>query len=241
MSQNIILSTGEYYHVYNRGVDKRQIFMDKEDNWKFFDCLRDLNNETFYEERLVALGLSTHSCKELDSLQFKELGAFLKEKNSMVDVVSYSLNPNHFHLILKQLQDGGISKFMQKMSTSFTNYFNKKYERSGALFQGNFKRIHIDSEEYLLWLLGYVNGNIEIHGLNKASNYTWSSFQAICKELDSFHNGGGSLLSNLSVLSGLDIIFSQFKSQEEFKNFVMQIIKESRENKKMKEYLLEAI
>jgi len=241
MSQNIILSTGEYYHIYNRGVDKRQVFMDKEDNWKFFDCLRDLNNETSYEERLSAIGMSKHTIRDLKSYDFKRLGSFLEEQNKIVDIISYTNNPNHFHLILKQLQNKGISDFMHKVGTSYTNYFNKKYERSGVLFQGIFKRIHIDSAEYLLWLLGYVNGNIEIHGLNKASDYPWSSFQAIWKELRSFQDDKTNSLSNLSVLSGLDIIFSQFSSVEEFKDFVAQVIKESRENKKMEKYLLEAI
>ncbi len=239
MVQNITLSTGEYYHIYNRGVDKRQIFIDKEDHWKFFDCLRDLNNETYYEDRLGILGISKNSIRDLTSYDFKRLGGFLKEQNKLVDVVSYSLNPNHFHLILKQLQDEGISNFMQKVSTSFTNDFNKKYDRSGTLFQGRFKRIHIDNEQCLLWLLGYVNGNIEIHGLSKASDYPWSSLQAIWKEFNSFRESGKSCLSNLSVLSGLDIIFSKFSSAEEFKDFIKQVIIESRTKKGIEQYLLE--
>ncbi len=241
MSQNVIFVTGKYYHIYNRGVDKRQVFLDKEDYWKFFDCLRDLNNKTYYEERLGALGMSKHSVRDLKSYDFKRLGTFIKEQDKVVDVVSYTLNPNHFHLILKQLKDGGISNFMQKVSTSFTNDFNKKYDRSGALFQGRFKRIRIDRDEYLLWLLGYVNGNVEIYSISQADNYPWSSFQAIWKEFNSFQESGLESLSNLSVLSGLDIVFSQFSSAEEFKNLIKQVIIESRVKKEMKQYLLEEI
>ncbi len=235
-NQNIILENGEYYHVYNRGSDKRIVFLDEEDFWKFFDCLRDLNNETYYEERLGALGISPRSRKELNSLQFKELGNFIQRQEKLVEIISYSFGPNHFHLILMQLKDRGISIFMQRVGTSYTNYFNKKYKRSGVLFQGAFKKIHINNEKYLLWLLGYVNGNIEIHGVNKAGDYNWSSYRAICKEFHSLHS-----LSNLSVLSGLDIIFSQFSSVEQFEEFVKMVIEESKINKQMKEYLLEDI
>ena len=240
--RKVYFANGEYYHIYNRGVDKRDVFIDNKDYWKFFDGLRDFNNTSFYEQRLDALGLSTDtdSSKELSSLNFKELGSFLQKQKKVVNIPSYSLNSNHYHLIVQQLEDKGISNFMHKLGTSYPNYFNKKYERSGSLFQGPFKAVHVDNNEYLRWLLGYVNGNIEIHGLNKANDYSWSSFQAILKELSSFQDKKKEL-SSLSALSGLEVILSQFSNQEDFKNFVMQVIKESRENKKMKKYLLEAI
>ena len=239
MKDLIILQTGEYYHIYNRGVDKRVVFIDDEDFWKFFDCLRDLNNETYYEERLNALGISKDNPKELNSFDFKRLGSFIKEQEKIVEIISYSLNPNHFHLILKQLKDNGISNFMQRVGTSYTNYFNKKYDRSGALFQGRFKKIHIDNERYLQWLIGYVNGNIEIHGLGKVSDYPWSSYQAVRKELNSFLQKEEGGLSNLSVLSGLDIVLSQFASVGQFEEFIGQVTIESKINKKMKKYFLE--
>ncbi|MDD5433465.1 MAG: transposase [Candidatus Pacebacteria bacterium] len=238
-NQNIVFTTGEYYHAYNRGVDKKIIFLDDEDFWKFFDCLRDLNNETSYEERLSALGISKNSMRSLNSSDFRELGSFIKQQEKIVEIISYSINPNHFHLILKQLKDNGGSNFMHRVSTSYTNYFNKKYERSGVLFQGVFKKVHIDSNRYLLWLIGYINGNIEIHGLNKASEYPWSSYQAIRKEVPSFLKNEASRLSNLSVLSGLDVVFSQFASVEEFEEFIKMVVKESRTKKEMERYLLE--
>lgn len=237
--RDINFVNGEYYHIYNRGVDKREVFLDDKDYWKFFDCLRDLNNTTYYEDRLGMLGLSKHSIRELHSDDFKRLGSFLKEQGKVVNNVSYNLIPNHYHFVLQQLQDNGIPNFMHKFGVSYTNCFNKKYERSGSLFQGTYKAIHIDSEKYLLWLLGYVNGNIEIHGLGKADNYPWSSYQAIRKAIDVFHKGGTAPLSNLSVLSGLDIVVSQFTSSEQFQEFVKLVIQESRTKKEMHQYLLE--
>lgn len=81
----------------------------------------------------------------------------------LVEIIAYCLNPNHYHLILKQVSERGIEKFMHKVSTGYTNYFNKKNERSGSLFQGPFKAIHVDSNEYLLYLSAYVNRNHFIH------------------------------------------------------------------------------
>lgn len=234
--------TGEYYHIYNRGVDKREIFVDDDDYWKFFDGLRDLNNYTYYEERLSVLGLSSHSCKEPSSLRFKELGSFLLAKERVVDIASYSLNPNHFHLVLKQLKDKGISNFMHKLGTSFTNHFNKKYGHSGHVFQGPFKAILIDSNEYFLWLVGYVNGNIEIHDLESAENYKWSSYKRLlkeCKEPGSLQGVGQGKKGLLSALSGLEVILSQFRDEDEFRLFVRQVMQESQTKKGIEKYLLE--
>lgn len=237
--RKIDFDNGEYYHIYNRGVSKQNIFVDEKDYWKFFDCLRDLNNTTYYGERLNVLGLSKHSKRELESSDFKQLNSFLKQKNNVVDLISYSFSPNHFHLILKQQADRGISNFMQKVGLSMTKFFNKKYGHSGHIFQGPFKAIHIDSNEYFLWLLGYVNGNVEIHGLDKTESYSWSSYRAMLKELGSFQRNELSSLSGLSVLSGLDIVFSQFGSENEFKKFVQRVIIESRIKKEMEKYFLE--
>lgn len=232
---------GEYYHIYNRGVNKQDIFLDDKDHWKIFDGMRDFNNDSSYEERLNALGLNAHSFdfKEPSSLNFKELGSFLAQKEKVVDFVSYTINPNHPHFIAKQLKDKGVSNVMHKIGLSYTNYFNKTYDHSGHVFQGSFKAIHIDKEEYLLWLIGYVNGNIAIHGLGDFESYSWSSYQAICKELGSLKRKEPSSLSNLSVLSGLDIILSQFSSVEQFEKFVRMVVSESKENKKMRKYLFE--
>ena len=243
--RDIIFENGEYYHIFNRGVDKRETFIDDKDFWKFFDCLRDFNNSTYYLDRLGALGISKNSMRELHSDDFKRLGSFLRGQGRVVDIVSYNLIANHFHILAKQLQDSGISNLMHKVSLSYTNYFNKKHKRSGALFQGTYKAVHIGSEQYLLRLIGYINGNIEIHNPSiKAIEYSWSSYQAIRNALSSFRLSQDSAeLSNLSVLSGLDTILSQFANIEQLDEFIKMITKESRENKKiskeMEKYFLD--
>jgi len=77
----------------------------------------------------------------------------------LVEIIVYCLNPNHYHIILRQVSEGGVSKFMLKLSSGYSSYFNKKNKRSGSLFQGRFKAVHIDSNEYLLYLSAYVNKN----------------------------------------------------------------------------------
>jgi len=205
---------GGYYHIYNRGVEQRKIFEDENDYLKFLRGLKDFNNKSYYEERLGRL---------------KELSSFLGKLEKVVECITFSFNPNHFHLILKQLTENGISNFMHKIGTSFTNYFNKKYGRSGALFQGTYKAVHIDSDEYLLWLSAYVNGNIEIHGIEKAESYRWSSYR-------DFLYG-----KNNEVLGDVSIVLSQFGTPMDYKNFVERVIKESRIKKEMEKYLLEEI
>lgn len=208
---------GEYYHIYNRGVEQRKIFEDREDYLKFLRGLKDFNNTSYYEERLAAINRS------------KELSSFLAGLEKVVEVLAFSLSPNHLHLILKQLTENGISNFMHKVGTSFTNYFNKKHNRSGSLFQGPYKAIHINSNEYLLWLSAYVNGNIEIHKIEKAEFYNWSSYKDfLSKEKN-------------EILGDINIILSQFSGPREYKNFVERAIEESRSKKEMEKYLLEEI
>jgi len=157
--------TGEFYHIYNRGVDKREVFLDKWDYVRFLKSLREFNNDSIYEQRVYARN------RELMGLSPEASGL-----SPLVEFITYCLNPNHFHFLLKQLRDNGIRIFMHKLGTGYTCYFNQKYNRSGSLFQGPFKAIHIKSDSYLLWLSGYINGNAEIHKIAKAENWVWGSY-----------------------------------------------------------------
>lgn len=216
--RKIKFANNEYYHIFNRGVDKRDIFSQREDYYKFLRNLKEFNNSLAYIQRQRT---------RFSSKKLEQLSSFLQEQQKVVDIISYSLNPNHFHLIVKQLKDDGIPVFMHKIGTSHTNYFNKKYERSGALFEATYKAIHIESNEYLLWLAGYVNGNIEIHGTGDAEFYEWSSFQDFLMDRES------------DILGDKNIIMSQFANREKFKKFVKKVIKESRSRKDLEKYLLE--
>ena len=178
----------EIYHIYNRGIDKRFIFQNNKDYKRFLESLAELNT-------INSLGgLYTKSYLEKKGLE-------LDVNNKIVEVIAYCLNPNHFHLILKQKEKEGISKFMQRLGTGYTMYFNIQNKRSGSLFQGKFKSIHIDSNEYLLYLSTYVNLNNKIHNINNENGEIFSSLReyteninGICEKsliLDQFKNKNG--------------------------------------------------
>lgn len=136
-----------FYHIYNRGTDKRNIFLDEKDYSRFIHCLFEFNDS----EAIINSRLRFNYRGETSIIK--------RVRDKLVDIVSFCLMPNHFHLILKQLQENGIAKFMQKVGTGYTMYFNKKQNRSGSLFQGVFKAILIDKDEYFLPLNGYIHSN----------------------------------------------------------------------------------
>ncbi|MEK7575244.1 MAG: transposase [Patescibacteria group bacterium] len=130
-----------------------------------------------------------------------------KELETLADLVCYCLNPNHFHFILKQKSENGIQKFMQKLGTGYTNYFNEKHKRSGALFQGRYKAVHIESNEQLLHTSVYVNLNNQLGSSTpKLSRSSWEEYMAL------------GVPSNLSLCEK-DVILEQFKTMKEYKDF----------------------
>lgn len=218
--RKVKLQTGEYYHIFNRGVDKRNVFEDNKDYIRFLKSMKEFNNI----KPTGSLYLKSKLNSESNPNPLKGSGRF---SDRLVKFITYSLLPNHTHFILKQLIEDGISKFMQKLGMGFTNYFNYKYNRSGYLFQGKFKAIHINKNSYLLYLSCYINGNAEIHKITEAENWQWSS----C--LDYLGRRAGTLCYK-------NVILNQFNNIEEYKNLLNIIIKESAQRKdNIKKYLLE--
>ena len=144
------LVSGEIYHIYNRGVDKRVVFKNRYDFERFINSIKQFNTI----EPTGSLYELKHS-KPVLSLPTQSL--------SLVHIHAYCLLPNHFHMILTQVADGGISEFMKRVLGGYTSYFNKKYERTGALFQGTFKRVHVNSDKQFNYLFAYVNENHFVH------------------------------------------------------------------------------
>lgn len=180
--RKLIISTGEFYHVYNRGTDKRTIFSDENDFTRFFESMLEFNT-------LEPIGsLFENSFRKKNQLGGSASKETIKDtKEKLVNIVAYCLNPNHFHLILQQVAERGIEKFMQRLGTGYTMYFNNKYDRSGSLFQGRFKAVHIDSNEYLLHVSAYVNLNDRVHQLGgSASKSSWDEYTQFFKQ-DNHH------------------------------------------------------
>ncbi len=153
MSRKIIFASEEFYHIYNRGTEKRNIFSSPKD-YERFKCLLYACNGT----NNVHLDILNQRNKQRGRTSLGLLAEF-DRGNPLVDIGVYCLMPNHFHLILYEIEEGGISRFMQKLSTGYTMYFNRRYERTGALFQGKFKAIHIDNDIYLKYLISYIHLN----------------------------------------------------------------------------------
>ncbi|HEY4511649.1 MAG TPA: transposase [Candidatus Paceibacterota bacterium] len=145
MTRNISFSLGEFYHLYNRGTEKRKIFLNKADYNRFVTLLYICNSTIPVDLKLQG--------RTLEEVIKNQRGCLL------VKLSGYCLMPNHFHLLIQENVENGCSLFMQKVSTAYTMYFNKKYERSGALFQGKFKARHADNDEYLKYLISYIHLN----------------------------------------------------------------------------------
>lgn len=197
--------TGEYYHIYNKGVDKRSIFSDSYDFGRFLESMEEFN--------------TPDPVGSLYELSFKErslsLGGRGAKSGKLVDIIAFCLNPNHFHLILRQKVDGGISKFLLKLGGGYGWYFNNKYTRSGTLFQGRFKAVHVDSNEYLLYLSAYVNLNNRVHGL-RGGNKHRSSWEAYIDKRYKYH----AFLEKHIILNQ----FSGIKAYKEFAESCLQTI-----------------
>jgi len=148
--------TSEYYHIYNRGVDKRDIFNDRKDLNRFIESMSEFN-----QTGIIGSIRDIRKNKTVPKALARPL------KDPLVSFVAYCLNPNHFHFVLKQLVDNGIAKFMQKLQAGYTYYFNIKNSRTGSLFQGTFKSHLIDNENYFNKIIGYVNNNYEVHNIPK--------------------------------------------------------------------------
>ena len=140
------LVEGEYYHIYNRGNSKQKIFHDKEDYLRFISLLYISNSSesfNFYD-----LGRNTNfNVYEIERI------------NPLVDIGAYCLMPNHFHILITEKIENGISKFMQKLGTAYSMYYNKKYKRIGGLFEGKFKSQHADTDRHLKYLFSYIHLN----------------------------------------------------------------------------------
>jgi len=145
MERYILFHPNNFYHIYNRGVDKRKIFFSKGD-WTHFQRLLYLCNN----DDDIKINLSRLKNKPLLKIDRKE---------TLVDIVAYAMMDNHFHLVLHEKKDGGITKFMRKLLTSYAMYMNRKYNRTGPLMCRPFRAKYVDSDEYFRWLLSYVHMN----------------------------------------------------------------------------------
>lgn len=175
---------GEIYHIFNRGVEKRNIFQQISDYFRFVFCLYELNDKNLVKMR--------NRIKE--QKERKSTGATRATKReSLVEVIAFCLMPNHYHLVLRQLVDNGISHFMKKLGDSYVGYFNQRHNRKGmgSLFQGRFKAVHVKTNNQFINLICYIFTNpVELleknwkeigvksprRAIKHLESYRWSSY-----------------------------------------------------------------
>lgn len=190
--RSVVFSNNEYYHVFNRGVARMPIFHTRRNYIRFLQAAQ------YY--KLNANGGSFSHFTQHTSTPQKITNA--------VDIISYCLMPNHFHFILCQREEGGISMFMRKLMNSYAKYVNVKQKREGPLYQGNFKAVWIETTEQLIHVDRYIHLNPVVSQIpiNKPEDYEWSSYRE--------HLGTSSRL-----ICNRKIIIEQFKNIEMYKSF----------------------
>lgn len=173
--RKIAFSEGEFYHVYNRGNSKQVIFQTNEDYSRFVRLMYLSNSDTPFK---------------IEYLQRSEF--LFQQGDPLVAIGAYCLMSNHFHILVTPLVQDGLSKYMQKLATGYSMFYNKKYQRTGALFEGKFKARWVDNDQYLKYLYAYIHLNPvklidpnwrkegikdSAQAFNFAKNYKYSSLQ----------------------------------------------------------------
>lgn len=170
--RKIPLITDQLYHVLNRGVASQPIFLSKRNYQRALEAI------LYYQNKNVPLSYSRFLVLSGQRRQ-EILDRLRKERNFLIEIIAYSLMPNHVHFLVKQVQKNGISIFMSKFSNSYTRYFNTSPKRVGPLFQGKFKAVRIEIDEQLLHVSRYIHLNAYssyvVKTLKELENYPYSS------------------------------------------------------------------
>ena len=185
--------TGKIYHIILRSIDDNKLFKDTDDYYRGIFSIYEFNTVNPVEilkRRSVRLRIKRF-LKKIEKSGGGPSSATFESRDKLVEVLTFSLMPNHIHLLLKQIKDGGIVKFMSKLGTGYAGYFNKKYSRKGHVFQNGFLSVPIKTDEQLKTVFAYIHVNavslIEprwkergVRNTNKAmqfiKEYKWSSF-----------------------------------------------------------------
>lgn len=196
----------EYYHVFGRGVNKENIFIDNKDRARFIFLI------THFQSPLKIYNISwcTDIFLKKGSFSTKEdrLKNILKKRN--VELVAFALMSNHFHMLVRNLEDKILSVYMHRVLTAYSKYFNAKYNKKGHVFEGPYGAVHIKNNNQLLHLSAYIHKNPKEIGewKNTYEKYPWSSYQDYISL-----NRWGNFIST-------DIVLKQFKNQSQYKDFV---------------------
>lgn len=208
------LVNGEIYHIFNRGSDMRDIFLQTRDYRRF--------KQTFFYYQFLGPKPRFSNLTKYKISNFNPLS-----NDKWVDTLCYCLMPNHFHFLTRQLKEKGIATFISQLSNSYTKYFNTKYKRIGALFQGVFKAVRIETDEQLIHTSRYIHLNPVVADVSKKLElYPWSSYSEYTRPLT-------------TGLCSVNEILSLFPSREKYQEFINDQIDYARSLEIIKHQLLD--
>lgn len=215
-----------YYHIYNRGVEKRRIFEDDKDYLAFLGCLKLYLTSPKPIDRRIVITLQGETLSDSKTIYCPSRQPNNHEKT--IELVAYCLMPNHFHLMLRSIERDSMPRFMRSLATRYSMYFNEKYERVGSLFQGPYKAVMIEQENQFLWVTKYIHRNpLSLSSYKsykerpcKLSEYPYSSYK---NYLGQIHQ---TWIHSENILT----YFSQTNPRNTYQNFVEESIPDQKEN-----------
>jgi len=219
--RRVPLVNEEFYHVYNRGVAKQPTFLNH------YDYKQALLALSYY--KFVNTPIRLSRLKELPREQRDHILEKLQITQKHIEIVSFVFMPNHFHFLVKQTAENGISLFLSKFTNSYTRYLNTKTNRVGPIFQGIFKSVHVETDEQLIHLSRYIHLNPVVSFFIKETeliSYPWSSFPDYIKRESS--------------LVYMKPVFEHFSSSDDYKSFVLDKVDYAKRLEEIKHLTLES-
>src|SRR3989344_2288389 len=204
--RNTKIVPGEYYHLLNRGVSKQNIFFDKSDWTRFLFLILYLQSPAVFQN----IGRPVKEFVKHSVFNIEQDVVLEVISRRYVELIAFCIMPNHFHLIVKEEKESGIAQYMQRCLNGYTKYINTRYQKSGHIFQGPYKAVHVGDNRQLLYLSTYVHRNPRelSKWKNREHQYPWSSYQDFVTE-----NRWGELIQP-------DIVSGRFKQKSDYKEFV---------------------
>lgn len=202
MIRGNLIAPGEYYHLCNRGVNKQAIFHDNKDYQRFLFLLLYFQSDARFPQ-------VSRSVKEFVKHPMLDNVDDIINKRT-VELTAFCIMPNHFHLVVKEVEEGGITSYIQRISNAYAKYYNTKYNKSGHVLQGAYRLVHVNSDRQIMHLSAYVHRNPrEISKwFKKEDQYPWSSYQDFIAK------------NRWSNLLMTDVVTDQFKSRDSYHEFV---------------------
>ena len=220
--RKIVFANNEIYHIFNRSIEQRPVFIDKNKYKRGFLTLN------FYRFNNLPLKLSKALLLE-SKVREKFFNKLKQDGEKLIEIISYCLMPNHYHFLLKQTMDNGISKFISNFTNSYTRFFNTRHKRIGPIFQGIFKAVRIENEEQLIHVSRYIHLNPVVSFIIKEEildTYPWSSLSEFLGYRE-------------EEICNKEIILCHFSSRENYRKFIHNQIDYGKKLEAIKHLMLE--